>query len=264
MRNYLFFTSTCILLLVNRAFAQDMGSTNSSEVGRPYIKVEAGISIPNKPSDKEGLYGFNLAKIDKMSTVGAVIKNKPSKAKVFVLGGGYRINDHLRAEVSLRARTSYNWEISLTDKMLAVIQPSLEDLEIAQKFQSTSLMLHGYYDIARVGNLIPYVSLGLGYARNKVGDYKVSAYDNRVLDGPFDYIVKGKSSSSFTWDIGVGTLLQITKNIGLDVNYRCIDLGKYSTKGIIKSNGSKPAAPRSPITTKLKAQEITTGITFNF
>ena len=70
----------------------------------------------------------------------------------------------------------------------------------------------------------PYVSVGLGVASNKAKGYKADF--NPFTD--FTPLYKNKTTSSFTYNIGLGLDYDLTENLRFGVGYRFTDLGKAS------------------------------------
>ena len=137
-------------------------------------------------------------------------------------------------------------------------------MNIEQKFKSTAIMFNGYYDIAQFSNFTSYVNLGLGYSRNKALDYKVASYlPNKPKT--YEYIRAGKTSNNLAWNIGLGSLVNINDSVSLDISYKYLDLGKFSTTNTIRQNNNIPEITAAePISTKIKAHDITAGVILKF
>jgi len=82
--------------------------------------------------------------------------------------------------------------------------------------------MNGYYDINLHKTIIPYVTAGVGIARNKAGDFV--SLDTITL--------KGKTNTSFVWNVGAGVKYNLNRNFALDLSYRYIDLGSIKTDNL--------------------------------
>jgi len=227
--------SVCIFASVGDTFAEEYKDNGV------YARFDVGASLPNNLKDKNDWYDFN--------------SKKPSNSSVFNLGVGY-INEKFRGDISLRFRNSYKYASSFKDD-------DFQNMNMEQKFKSTSLMVNGYYDIVQFSNFTPYVNLGLGFSRNKASDYKITGTSTNQTQ-PFTLTREGKTSNSFAWNVGLGSLVHINDSINLDIGYKYSDLGKFSTTNIIKKNEQRPESKAVPISSKMKVHELTAGVIFKF
>ncbi len=83
-------------------------------------------------------------------------------------------------------------------------------------FNTTTLLLNGYYDFHNSTNFTPYVGAGIGFAFNYLG---VDIHD-RNYDGSVDDF-----NTNFAWQVGAGVAYSFTDNMAVDVSYRYLDLG---------------------------------------
>lgn len=117
--------------------------------------------------------------------------------------------------------------------------------------QTTTLMLNGYYDIARFDRFTPYVGAGVGVAYNRMDDVSFTALPN---------VIGGDNRWSLAWSVMAGTGVQLTERTTLDIGYRYIDMGKAES-GIIDNLGA--TNPKLRID-DLTAHEFKVGLRFAF
>ena len=137
---------------------------------------------------------------------------------VYNLGVGYKLNDNFRSDLNIQYRNapfSKNNVVKVINK---------------------TIFLNGYYDFKNESIFTPYLTAGVGIARNnlsaKLGDVSESS----------------SRSTAFAWNAGLGSKINVTKNIDVDFAYRYSGLGE-----VLK--GSK---------VKLSTHEVTTGVIYNF
>ena len=121
----------------------------------------------------------------------------------------------------------------------------------SQKISSTSAFINGYYDIKEMNGFMPYITAGVGFSKNKAGDFSTNVKNKAPVIDP-----KGKAQTEFGWNAGVGIAYNLNERITLDLlNYKYYDLGKVSTD---KDDGGEASVG------KLKVHSINTGIRIKF
>jgi opacity protein-like surface antigen len=85
--------------------------------------------------------------------------------------------------------------------------------------------LNGFYDLKNFSSILtPYVTLGAGVSSTNLSD-EICKFSSDNVDYPVMKIL-GKKSTSFAWNAGVGLMMNINKNIAIDLSYKYLDLGK--------------------------------------
>ncbi len=162
---------------------------------------------------------------------------KKSKSPIFMIGGGYKFNDNLRADLNLGFLTN----VKVNAKYGAA----------TQKNKSMFVLANGYYDIGEYNGFIPYGTLGVGLANNKSGDM---FFDNTFKgDVGVDKGKVSKKATSFAWNVGAGVQYSIAPEVKLDLGYRYMDLGKLKMK-----NG------KDTVGYKLRTHAVTLGVSYHF
>lgn len=159
----------------------------------------------------------------------------------WLFGGavGYRIRPNVRAELALGYRGGYGIGQTLSN-----------GASLSADVASLNLMANGYYDFNIGSPLRPYVSGGLGWARNRVSEISSTNPAGAAAGG---------SQDNVAWSLGAGIGYPINDRLTLDLGYRYVDLGRIdTTAGVATVTGA--AAPYSGITGRLKVNELVVGL----
>jgi opacity protein-like surface antigen len=191
-----------------------------------YVKGEVGVTMPQK-----------------------IAEQKLKKSAIFGIEGGYKMNENFRFGLGL----------NFANGMKFKDDGALKDAKVS----SVILETNAYYDIADFNGFTPYLTGGVGVARNKL---KTSGGSGVVDGGPNDTTPKGNGLSTttdgkslkktgFVWNIGFGGMYNINPEFGVDLAYRYRDLGKVK-RGKDSDNKS--------ISKKLKSHNVTVGVVYKF
>ena len=188
--------------------AQVMSKTLSA----PYFRVEVG-------------YAWGTDADLRDNGLGLICGNPPCNAQgtlndtgnSYVLGAaiGYRVHPKVRAELALGYRGGFE-----LDDADAHVPPT----SFRGDIRSLSVMLNGYYDFDAAGPWKPFLSAGLGYARNKLRT--VSATNPGAGTGNLaNFSLAGDTEDSFAWSVGFGASYSYGNSVTLEIAYRYVDLG---------------------------------------
>ena len=229
-----------LLVLFNIIFFIASANAGYSSVSRVrkknYIRVAAGYSYS---PDKHG-------NINKARSNGAFLGS---------IGVGYIINSKFRADVTASYSGKYKYKTTTS--------AGTESHDA----NNVRLMLNGYWHFKHLYEKYsksstlcsPYLMAGIGYANNIVDNMKVIS-----AAGTEEYISKQKRN--LAWQIGLGALFDINKNIDIDLLYKYVDLGKVTSRGV----HSIPTMPgtfkfaTSRLKGELTAHEFSIGCHFKF
>lgn len=169
----------------------------------------------------------------------------PTKESVFGASVGYKLDENLRAELKY---THFG-----SSKYQGVDTEGLDDVA-KHKVKSKALFANLYYDFDSFGgDLVPYVTAGIGYAKNKAGTASVYDSDGDITAQSYE----GDSKKSLAWNAGVGLSYKVNDQFTFDaLQYNYVNLGKYTTKRYDADNG--------PLKGNIKVHTITTGIRISF
>ncbi len=175
----------------------------------------------------------------------------------FSIGGGYRFLPWLRADATIAYRPLFGVDGT-------VVRPGTADRPFDADISSVSGMVNGYFDIAgvvpgRLGMLQPYVMAGIGLAHNDMGDISTTRPSNNAAE-----TITGGGNLSFAWALGVGTGIDLGKGFVVDVGYKYIDLGDFSSDaGNTACQGANCRYVDS-VTGGLSVHEFSAGLRYHF
>jgi|GEM_PF-5544769 opacity protein-like surface antigen len=131
-------------------------------------------------------------------------------------GVGYRFNSHLRSDVTIGYRTGF--AIKGTTTTDATSGETLTSDK--QNLDSIAMMANVTYDIAKWNRFTPYVTGGLGFAYNETAATTLYASGNSIGQS------NAATNTDIAWQLGLGTSIDIFKNVSAEVGYRYISLGQ--------------------------------------
>ena len=167
----------------------------------------------------------------------------------FGISAGKYISDNFRLELEAIKRTGYEMDTTGDN--------NLYEANISSK----SIFINGFYDFQSfsLGStpITPYLGGGVGISKNKMG----TTYENRP-----SATLDGKTISQFAYKVAAGTMVSLTENVSLDINYQYVNLGNiksgvgvYDEAGTFFGNIS-PAINGGEI----KTQELMVGLQYKF
>jgi opacity protein-like surface antigen len=217
--------SSAIIVVVSAFSLQSQADENASS-SRFYISGSYGQATSKTKPNYGGDY---------------VNEKNPTKASVFGMGVGYKLNKNFRTELKYMHFGDSKYSADLSD--------GSGDF-VTHKVNSKAFFANLYYDFNNFGEkLNPYVTSGIGYAKNKASAAGVYSSDGTATPSVYE----GSSKGSLAWNVGAGLAYKISENVTWDaVQYSYFNLGKYSTKRLDTTTG--------PLKGSIKAHTITTGI----
>ena len=168
----------------------------------------------------------------------------------FGISAGKYITDNFRLELEVIKRTGYEMDTTDSDNNL-----------MEANITSKSIFINGFYDFQpfSLGNtpITPYLGGGVGISKNKMG----TTHENRP-----NATLDGKTISQFAYKVAAGTLVSLTENVSLDINYQYVNLGNLkSGVGVYNQNGIFQAnLPAGINGGEIKTQELMVGLQYKF
>lgn len=148
-------------------------------------------------------------------------KKAPKGSLVYQAGIGYKINQNFRTDFTLQYAEM---------KHKARASASLVTWKTKQKIKNLTGFLNAYGQIEVQKLFYPYITAGIGFSRNKVGDFY------QIFPNGQSIIFKGKNKTGLAWNVGAGVQLTVYKNFALDVGYRFSDLYKIKIQDLDEDN----------------------------
>ena len=210
--------------------------------------------------DLEGYYITAKGGVSKTSDTGTMSYGTPTKilndddlgtGSAFGISAGKYITDNFRLELEVIKRTGYEMDTTDSDNNL-----------MEANITSKSIFINGFYDFQpfSLGNtpITPYLGGGVGISKNKMG----ATHENRPGN-----TVDGKTISQFAYKVAAGTLVDLTENVSLDINYQYVNLGNIkSGVGVYTDPGGAYVGNINPAINggEIKTQELMVGLQYKF
>ena len=206
-----------------------------------YITAKGGVS---KTSDT------GTASYGQVGIIYPSIKNDDlGTGSAFGFSVGKYLTDSFRLELEAIKRTSYELD--------TYVLQSPTDVDTAN-IDTTSLFINSFYDFQPLTisntSITPYVGGGIGISRNKMG------ITTQLTNGVPVSFIEGHTTSEFAYKFSAGTLLTLTEQLSLDVNYQYVNLGEFeSSTAITGGNLQRPISGG-----EIKTQELMVGLQYKF
>jgi opacity protein-like surface antigen len=159
-----------------------------------------------------------------------------SSSGIFDIGFGYQFNSWFRGDITEEYRGGSHFQSLevLNDKGPPIIQYA--DFYRGD-VSSWVTMFNGYADLGTWYGVTPYVGAGLGFAYNKLfGVTDTGSAYNSNPAGPTGGLIvptggyfSDAGKWNFAWSLMAGLSFDVTQNLKLDLGYRYLDYGKFST-----------------------------------
>ena len=206
-----------------------------------YITAKGGVS---KTSDT------GTASYGQVGIIYPSLKNDDlGTGSAFGFSVGKYLTDSFRLELEAIKRTSYELD--------TYVLQSPTDVDTAN-IDTTSLFINSFYDFQPLTisntSITPYVGGGIGISRNKMG------ITTQLTNGVPVSFIEGHTTSEFAYKFSAGTLLSLTEQLSLDVNYQYVNLGEFeSSTAITGGNLQRPISGG-----EIKTQELMVGLQYKF
>lgn len=176
-----------------------------------------------------------------------------SNTGVYGVEAGAKINENFRTSLSFDYLPGFKTKSSTTPYTSgAVVTPSV-------KVKSYVTMLNIYWDLGNLNDFTPYLTTGLGYAKNKTGQLT----GNITSGGTGTETANGKATNNFAFKLGAGIKYDINNSFAVDLRYQCLYLGKFETANNVLTNNGK-ASNVAASKGYLRANEVLVGIAYKF
>jgi len=216
-----------------------------------YITAKGGVS---KTSDT-GVTTYN-------NGVGLLITSQNEDlgtGSAFGFSVGKYLTNSFRLELEATKRTGYEYDARVSNA-------GLTSFTEKAKIQTEALFINGFYDFQpfsiRNNAITPYLGGGVGISRNKMGTDVI--HNNGIPTGG---TIDSNAITQFAYKLSAGTLVSLTEQLSLDVNYQYVNLGAFKGGNEAYVNGVRfPAADlHRPINGgEIKTQELMVGLQYTF
>ena len=215
-----------------------------------YITPKAGIS---KTMDT-GVTTFNNS-----GTILDLYDDDLGTGSAFGFSAGKYLSDNFRLELELIKRTGYEYDADYNGG-----GEEAAGMSLAADLDSTSIFVNGFYDFQpfSISNtaITPYLGGGIGISRNKMG--VISEYTAGVNNGN---TIEGDTVNQFAYKLSAGTLVSLTEQLSLDVNYQYVNLGAFKGGVRVETNGVFNQNLVNGVNGgDIKTQELMVGLQYTF
>ena len=142
------------------------------------------------------------------------------------VGFGYQVNSWFRADVTGEYRGG------ATFQALEVVnaQPNQYSDFYRANLSSYIAMVNGYVDLGTWYGVTPYVGAGVGVAYNMLsGMTDTGIASNGFAASPAGGYFSNGNKTDFAWALMAGLSFNVTQNLKLDLGYRYLDYGKFTS-----------------------------------
>ena len=167
---------------------------------------------------------------------------------------GKYLTDSFRLELEAIKRTGYEYDARI------IGAPTFTE---KAKMQTEALFINGFYDFQpfTMSNtaITPYLGGGVGISRNKMGT--TVQHNNGIPDG---VTIGGNTINQFAYKLSAGTLVSITEQLSLDVNYQYVNLGAFKGGTEVYRGVFVGTMLRGINGGDIKSQELMVGLRYTF
>jgi opacity protein-like surface antigen len=218
--------------------------------------------------DLEGYYITAKGGVSKTFNTGTTSLNNPVGAlftlqnedlgtgSAFGFSVGKYLTDSFRLELEAIKRTGYAYDARYT---------AFPTFTEEAKIQTEALFINSFYDFQpfslKSTSITPYLGGGVGISRNKMGT------DVRHSNGVPIQAIDGDTISQFAYKLSAGTLVSLTEQLSLDMNYQYVNLGAFKGGTEAYFNGVRRPGndlERGINGGNIKTQELMVGLQYKF
>jgi len=157
-----------------------------------------------------------------------------SDSGIFDVGFGYQFNSWLRADVTEEYRGGASFQTLEVLNEPNIVGTNTSTQQYADFYRanlgSWVTMFNGYVDLGTWSGITPYVGAGAGFAYNKLFGFTDTGYafSNGIQSPTGGYSDDG-GKWNFAWGLMAGLSFDVTQNLKLDLGYRYLDYGKFTS-----------------------------------
>ena len=170
---------------------------------------------------------------------------------------GKYLTDSFRLELEATKRAGYEYDARASTA-------GLTGNSDKAKIQTEAVFINGFYDFQpfslKSTSITPYLGGGVGISRNKMKTTVQGV--NGIPDG---ITFVGNTINQFAYKLSAGTLVSLTEQLSLDVNYQYVNLGAFKAGTEVLVNGAFLTNLQRGINGgDIKTQELMVGLQYTF
>ena len=219
--------------------------------------------------DLEGYYITAKGGVSKTFNTGVTSFNRENGAlrtfqnedlgtgSAFGFSVGKYLTDSFRLELEAIKRTGYEYDARVSTAGLTSVTEEA-------KIQTEAVFINGFYDFQpfTMSNtaITPYLGGGVGISRNKMETIMEHRFG--LINGVTN---DGNTINQFAYKLSAGTLVSLTEQLSLDVNYQYVNLGAFKSGTELFLNGAFfSSLQRVTNGGEIKTQELMVGLQYTF
>ena len=203
---------------------------------------------------------FNTGTTSFNNTLGTLFTSQNEDlgtGSAFGFSVGKYLTNSFRLELEATKRTGYEYDARISIAGFTMFSHKA-------KIETEALFINGFYDFQpfTMSNtaITPYLGGGVGISRNKMGTdvFHVNGVPNGLT-------VNGDTINQFAYKLAAGTLISLTQQLSLDVNYQYVNLGAFKG-GTERINDDRTTVilQRGINGGDIKTQELMVGLQYTF
>ena len=183
-------------------------SSVSANIGDNFFSIKLG-SSNSKNAGTTSL-------ISQVNKSGTTTNNDLGRSNVLGISIGKYLSEHFRGEIGISQRKGFKYHTTV---------PALPENYYKADVESFAVFLNGYVDAQPISllqtSVTPYFGVGVGISRNKMGSVDLIT----ISDGDVFSKASSNTETEFAFKFAVGTLIKLSDNVSMDINYQYVDLG---------------------------------------
>ena len=214
-----------------------------ADVGDNYFSIKLG-SSNSKNAGTSSL-------ITQVNKSGTTTNNDLGRSDVLGISIGKYLSEHFRGEIGISQRKGFKYH---------TIAPGLPENYYKADVESFAVFLNGYVDAQPMtflqNSVTTYVGAGIGISRNKMNP--LSIHSEGVLLGT----ASSNTETEFAFKFALGTLINLSDNVSVDLNYQYVDLGDIKSGTNLSWDARDLVAPYSG--PEINSNEFNVGLQIAF
>ena len=194
----------------------------SNDMGGWYLRGDAGVGV-------SGSAGLSSNAFVPPGGSDSMYNSTISEAALFDVGVGYQVNNWFRADITGELRGGSSFQGLEVCNNCGSVQ--LSDFYKGHVSSAIGLV-NGYVDLGTWYGVSPYVGAGVGLAVNRTSGATDQGMNYTANAGfPTGGYFDNASKTNLAWALMAGLDFSVTHNLKLELGYRFLDYGKFTTGG---------------------------------
>jgi len=196
------------------------------EYGGWYLRGDAGVGVNVVSGMRSSFAATDLTGAPYVPPPLTRVATSIGDSAVIDIGVGYQLNNWFRFDATLgyHSAASYRTGLAFPASFCGGFVTYCADFYSAQ-FNALHGLVNAYADLGTWYGVTPYVGAGVGFASVK-------------MQGLIDYglgtgVAQDRTQTNFAWALMAGVAYSITPNLKLEMGYRYLNMGKFTSNPIV-------------------------------